>query len=95
MRKLFIWRWCVACDGGFAVWFWEEPRKRLNICCAKCQRALDKGYELGLRVGGDFRRTVAERRPAKAVERGLGGLGRSYRAITITKGEQPVGPTAL
>jgi hypothetical protein len=53
--RLFIRRYCVACDESYRVWFWEPPTERLNICCEKCRRVLDKGFELGRRSSGLYK----------------------------------------
>lgn len=55
-------RSCVACGRAYWVWFWEQPTKRLHICCKKCRTALQKGYDLGLRASREVR--VASKRPA-------------------------------
>jgi hypothetical protein len=54
--SLWVLRHCVACDGEYRVWWYQAGDHRwLHVCCMRCRRALDKGYDLGLRASGRYK----------------------------------------
>jgi hypothetical protein len=52
MWRPFVRRTCVACELPFRQWSWEAMQR---FCGMRCQRAFDRGYDLGLRASGRYR----------------------------------------